>query len=206
MGGERLRCVLPRPDEPLAVLLARQPAEAQLVPHGVQARLVHAEHIAQGAVGDPLLTLEQRHHPQEHGVELALGLGLRAGSGCRSGGGARPDEAAPLLIHDLGMCKADGVCEIGQVVILNSELALEGAIGDAAVLVQHGDRLAEDLIERHSGSSTCGVTPQGASTAAYHTRTPVGAPCRGGKRSLLRLHTICGTRDNLPHRVSISHV
>ena len=91
-GGDRLRGVLPRPDEPLAVLLTRQLAEAQLVPHGVQARLVHAEDIAQGTVGDPLLALEQCHHRQEHGVELALGLGLLASVWLRGGGCSRPDE------------------------------------------------------------------------------------------------------------------
>ena len=77
---------------PWPPLLARQLAEAQLVPHGVQAGLVHAEDILQGAIGDPLLTLEQRHHRQEHGVELALGLGRRAGIGRRRGWCSRPDE------------------------------------------------------------------------------------------------------------------
>src|SRR5438132_6767957 len=54
------------------------------------------------------------------------------------------------------MGKEDGVCEILQVVILNGKLALQGAIGDPTMLVQHGDGLAEDLIERHSGSSSWG--------------------------------------------------
>ena len=64
------------------------------------------------------------------------------------------------------MGKEDGVFEILQVVILNGKLALQRAIRDPAMLMQHGDGLAEDLIERHSGSSVCGGTPQGASTAA----------------------------------------
>jgi hypothetical protein len=84
------------------------------------------------------------------------------------------------------MGKEDGVFEILQVVILNGKLALQGAIGDPAMLVQHGDGLAEDLIERHSSSSVCGVTPQGASTAAYHTRTPAGAPWMAGKQGAAR--------------------
>jgi hypothetical protein len=73
------------------------------------------------------------------------------------------------------------------------------------MLVQHGDRLAEDLIERHSGSSACGGTPRYASTAAHHTRTPAGAPCREGKRGVRRLHTICGAQYHM-HQVSIPHV
>ena len=48
---------------------------------------------------------------------------------------ARPDYTAPLLIEDLGMGKEDGVFEILQVVILHGKLALQGAIGDAAMLV-----------------------------------------------------------------------
>jgi hypothetical protein len=71
----------------------------------VQARLVHAEDIAQGAVGDALLALEQRHHSQEHGVELALGLGLLMGAWLRSGGFACPDEDRTILIHSQSLCR-----------------------------------------------------------------------------------------------------
>ena len=106
---------------------------------------------------------------------------------------ARPDQAAPLLIHDLGMGKEDGVFEILQVVIVKGKLALQGAIGDPAMFVQHGDRLAEDLIERHSGSSACGVTPQSASRAASHTSTPAKVPAgRRARRATASYHTIGG--------------
>jgi hypothetical protein len=47
-----------------------------------------------------------------------------------------------------GPIKSTGVC-----IAVESKLALQGAIGDAAVLVQHGYHLAEDLIEGHSVSS-----------------------------------------------------
>src|SRR6266566_2399754 len=47
-----------------------------------------------------------------------------------------------------------------------------------------------------------GVTPQDTSRAAYHTRTPERAPYRGGKRGVPWLHTICGARCSMPHRVS----
>src|SRR5215813_11560795 len=36
-------------------------------------------------------------------------------------------------------------------------MALQGAIGDPAVLPQHGNRLAENFVERHGGSSACKV-------------------------------------------------
>ena len=103
------------------------------------------------------------------------------------------------------MGKQNGLFQIRQVVVIKGKLALQGAIGDPAMLVQHGDGLAEDLIERHRGSSVCGVTPQGASTAAYHTRTPAEAPCREVTRGVPRLHTIGGARYRLP-QVSTPHV
>src|SRR5438552_14474019 len=58
------------------------------------------------------------------------------------------------------------------------------------------------LIARHRGSSACGVTPQDAPRAAYHTRTPERAPDREGKRGVPWLHTLCGVRYSMPHRVS----
>ena len=54
--------------------------------------------------------------------------------------------------------------------VVTGNLALEGAIGDPGVLLQHGNRLAEDFVERHGGSSTYGAASRCASTAAYHTR------------------------------------
>jgi hypothetical protein len=57
--------------------------------------------LGQGACSllrDPLLALEQRHHRQEHGVELALGLGLLADAWLRGRGCSRPDEDGGLFI------------------------------------------------------------------------------------------------------------
>jgi hypothetical protein len=51
------------------------------------------------------------------------------------------------------MGKEERLGEISQILIVNAKLPLQGAIGDPAMLVQHGDRLTEDLIERHNGSS-----------------------------------------------------
>src|SRR6266702_8631528 len=42
----------------------------------------------------------------------------------------------------------------------------------------------------------------GRPRAAYHTRTPERAPYRGGKRGVPWLHTLCGVRYAMPHRVS----
>ena len=51
------------------------------------------------------------------------------------GGITRPYETASLRITHLGIGKKDGVGEIRQLVIRNGELALQSAIGDAAMLL-----------------------------------------------------------------------
>jgi hypothetical protein len=124
----------PRPDQPLTVFLARQLAEAQLVPHGVQARLVHTEDIVQGAIGDTLLALEQRHHREEHGMELALDLGLLTGVWLHGGGQSHPDEAVPLLIHHVGFCEHEGVFQVRKRGVIKVELTLERPVRDATSL------------------------------------------------------------------------
>jgi hypothetical protein len=93
-------------------------------------------------------------------IGRGVGEGGRRGCPCWCGGACRssprvasPDQAASRVVADLGVSIEDGVFEILQVVILNGKLTLQGAIGDPAMLVQHGDRLTEDLIERHNGSS-----------------------------------------------------
>src|SRR4029453_10698894 len=40
--------------------------------------------------------------------------------------------------------------------VVKGKLALEGTIGDPAVLLQHGHRLAEGFVERHGGSPCMG--------------------------------------------------
>src|SRR5262249_42695128 len=122
---------------------------------------------------------------------------LRAGSRDHSGCGARPDQATSLLIPGLGMRKEDGACEIGQVVIRKGKLAFQGTIGDSTVLVQHGDRVAEDLIERHSGSSACRVTLRSMSPACLsyqnasrgsidHRKARDGKACTLSSRAIVR--------------------
>ncbi len=53
------------------------------------------------------------------------------------------------------------VLEVLQDHIINGKLALQGAIGDPAMLPQHRNRLAEDVVERHGGSSAYRVDVEG---------------------------------------------
>jgi hypothetical protein len=79
--------------------------------------------------------------------------------GCCGARALGPDQSAPPFIDNLGMGKEDGLSEIRKVVIVNGKLALESTIGDAAMVLQQSDRLAEDLIERHGCPSAYGVPP-----------------------------------------------
>ena len=71
---------------------------------------------------------------------------------------------------------------------------------------QHACRIYPSL-HADSGSSACGVTPQDASCAAYHTRTPERAPDRGGSEachgctSPAALDTPCRTESDTPQYV-----
>jgi hypothetical protein len=108
----------------------------------VQEIIVHAENMAQSPVGDSLLALEQRHHRQEHGVELALGW-LR-GRRC-----PRPDEDGTLFI-DREMLGVDELLfQVLQAGVVELEFAFESAISHPTPLPQECHYLVEHLIERH---------------------------------------------------------
>jgi hypothetical protein len=149
---------LSRPDEALAALLARQPAKVQLVPHGMQAGLVHAEERVQGAIGDPLIALEQRDHGQEHGVELARGLDLLMGAWLRGRGCSRPDQDAAGLIDREALALDELVFECCQVGVIELKLQLEGTIRQATPLSQEGDRLIHHRDKVHRVSSLAWFT------------------------------------------------
>jgi hypothetical protein len=116
-------------------------AEAQLIPHGMQAGLVHVEDILEGAVGDPLLTLEQRHHRHKDPLELPLGVGQRAGRGRPGGWHSRPDQDAPGFVDSQTLALDELVFERVQVRVIELKLELERAIGQAAPLAQQSNRL-----------------------------------------------------------------
>ena len=82
--------------------------------------------------------------------------------GSRGGGGtgasiARPDQAAPRIVADLGMGIEEFLCEIVQGVVIQLKLSLEGPIGHAAPLAQQGDHLIHDRDKVHPVSSLPGA-------------------------------------------------
>ena len=97
---------------------------------------------------------------------------------CGDAGFTRPHQHCVVLVNGALLDHNELVLEVLDEIIINSKLALQGAIGDPAVLLQHGNRLAEDVVEGHGGSSSYGIAPRRTSTATYHTRTSEGAPCR----------------------------
>jgi hypothetical protein len=121
----------------------------------VQACLVHAEDILQGAISDPLLTLEQRRHRQEHGVKLALGLGLRAGVGLRRGRCSRPDEDFTCIIDGQSFGIDEVVFEDVQEVVIDLELELENTVGHTTLALQQLYGLGTEGGKVHHCPSTC---------------------------------------------------
>ena len=90
---------------------------------------------------------------------LARGLhGSRGGDGSRARV-ARPDEAAPRIVADLGMGIEEFLGEIVQGVVIQLKLPLEGPIGHAAPLAQQRDHLIHDRDKVHSVSSLPGAWP-----------------------------------------------
>ena len=125
----------------------------------MQTRLVHVEEIAQGAVGDPLFTLEHPRHRPQHGVEQALPPSLRARVACGCGRCSRPDEDVALLIDRHALALDEFVLHVLQGCLVELELPLQGAVGHAAPLAQEGNRLIHHRDKVHPLSSLPGVQP-----------------------------------------------
>jgi hypothetical protein len=156
-GGNHRWDVCPRPDEPLTAFLARELAEAQFVPHGMQTRLVHVEEIAQGAVGDPLLALEHPCHRPQHRVEEALTLSLRARVERRCGRCARPDEDVAPLIERHALALDEFVLDIFEGRLVELKLPFEGAVGQTPALAEQGHHLIHHRHKVHRVSSLPGA-------------------------------------------------
>src|SRR5262249_36570460 len=112
------------------------------------------------------------HHIAKHDGELAA-FGMR-GRGCRRWRGrlgqrhllryrlggrwqrgwghgrlTRPDQDIAPLIDRQALTRDEFVLQIFQICVIELELALKGAIGQAPTALEHGDRLVEDLLKGH---------------------------------------------------------
>ena len=83
------------------------------------------------------------------GVDDRIRLDLRGG-----GPHGRHAQHRALLVPGALVHLHDCIPEEGQQVVVERTWDLEGALGDPAVLLQHGKRLAENCVERHGGPST----------------------------------------------------
>ena len=128
-GGHARRRCAPYPDQALAVLVAGQALEEEILPQVRQPRLVQATYPRQAAIGQPSLALQQRPHQHQHsGVaivphetcERPLGRAARL---------PRPDETSPRVVADLRVGVEEGVLEIVEGIIVQVKLPLQGAVG-----------------------------------------------------------------------------
>src|SRR6266511_919554 len=69
-------------------------------------------------------------------------------------GFSRPDQATAVVIDYVWVGVEEFVLERLQVVVIQTELEFEGAIGHAAASLEHGQRLIENLLEGHGRPST----------------------------------------------------
>jgi hypothetical protein len=105
--------------------------------------------VGQRAVGDPLLTLEQGHHRQEHGLELSLRLGTLAGRGLHGQHRSHLDQDTAVLIHRHTLALDEFVLHIVQGCVVELELPLEGAVGKPPPTLEHRDHLVKALLKGH---------------------------------------------------------
>ena len=78
---------------------------------------------------------------------------MTAGGGrCRVGRGdlgARPDQDVAVLIDRQALAVNEFVLQIFQGRVIELELPLEGAVGQASATLEHRYRLIEDLLKGH---------------------------------------------------------
>src|SRR5262249_10998131 len=84
--------------------------------------------------------------------------------GARRWGGrstTRPDQDPAVLIPGDLLRVEEFVLEDRQLVVIEVELELHGAIGHAAPALEHGDRLVHDLLKGHCQASGCATMYRG---------------------------------------------
>jgi hypothetical protein len=67
---------------------------------------------------------------------------------------SRPDEATAVILDRVWVAVQEFILECLQVVAVQTELQLEGAIGHAASALEHSQGLVQDLLESHRRPST----------------------------------------------------
>jgi hypothetical protein len=130
-------------------------SQREFLPHLLQQCFVKAKEVGQGTVSDTLLALEQGHHRQKYGMELALRLGALAGHGLHGRYRTCPDQDRAALIHCEALALNEFMLQIIQSRVVELKLPLEGAVGQAPPTLEHGYRLVEDLLKGHRHPSLC---------------------------------------------------
>src|SRR5262249_6398086 len=127
----------------------------------------------QGAACDEDLLREMFRGVGERRTVLVAGRGrCRVWKGDR---GARPDQDVALLIDRHALARDELVLQIVQGRVIELELPLEGAVGQASAPLEHGHRMVENLLKGHCLPSRrqCGVPKMvwGLARPVGHTYT-----------------------------------
>src|SRR5262249_55083291 len=143
------------PDQDLAMLLVGDLSQCEFFPHLLQPCLVEAQEVGQRAVCDPLLALEYGHHHQEYSLELALRPGALAGRELYGRHRSRPDQDRTVLISGEALALNEFMRQIVQGRVVELELPHEGAVGQAPVSLEHGNRMVKNHLKGHRPPSLC---------------------------------------------------
>src|SRR5262249_34194090 len=92
---------------------------------------------------------------------------------------ARPDQDVASLIDRHALALDEFILQIVERCLLQLELPLEGAVGQAPPALEHRDRLVENLLKGHRSPFTAGATvsAQGRQALPHPRRDPPTARC-----------------------------
>jgi hypothetical protein len=169
------------------MLIAGDPFEEQFVPYCLHKRLVEATELHEGAIGEPTLVLEKHKRQMQRPIQaypatisascLCPERGIRWGS-CDSRGRhgrrctPRPYQDLSVLVHCEALGDNEFCLEVFEVGVIETELALQSAIGDTATVAEQRHNLIDNLVKVHASPFSC-ISPQGMSQcggSAYQNR------------------------------------
>jgi hypothetical protein len=100
-----------------------------------------------------------------------------------------PHEHGAVSVDSELLDLSELVLEIFEERLVEGKLTLEGTVGHPTVLLQHRNRLAEDVVECHDGSSVCGLPHDEAQMPLCYQNTG-----ESSRDDILRMSAIVGMR------------
>ena len=135
-------------------------SEGEFFPYLLQQRLIEAEDVCERTIGDAPLALEQPHHRRQQRVETPLGICHALGVWFHGQRLACPDQDFAILIDGKPLPLDELKREVLQCLGIEVEMPLEHAVGQTSSTLEHGDRLIQNVLKRHTWSSLSRLIPR----------------------------------------------